>query len=88
MKSVRVDLLIAVIDGVCACDRMEPLGELRVHVDALEWDLVVLESDNLASAHSFESHDGDPVRCPIKHGVYTIGVHLSDGRGLVRLPAP
>lgn len=59
--------------------RLRP-SELYIHIDSIPWSCVTVESDNLSKPQSFD-HSAHELRLsPISHGVYRIGVELSDGQ--------
>jgi hypothetical protein len=52
---------------------------LYVHIDGLAWIKVTVQSENLPQPQSFDASREVSVT-PISHGVYRIGVQLSDGQ--------
>jgi hypothetical protein len=57
-------------------------SKLFVRVDAIPWQSVTVESDNLPSPVFFENGDVEIVISPVVHGVYRVGIQLSDGRSI------
>ena len=53
-----------------------------VHVDSIPWDSVVIESSNLDNSVTFQSGATEIKLTPIKHGVYRIGINLTNGEAI------
>ncbi len=59
--------------------RGSPSG-LHIQVQSIPWESIIVESDNLSQPIHFKSKRSGLAITPIVHGIYRIGVQLSDGR--------
>jgi hypothetical protein len=72
---------VGLLIGLAISARRQP-SALLIDVQALDWQTVVVASNNLPSPVHFKKGNTAPAVRPIEHGVYRIGIQLSDGMTL------
>lgn len=59
---------------------LRPAAALHIHIAAIPWDSITVESDNLSAPRYFDRSAQEIRISPISHGIYRISVRLSDGQ--------